>query len=104
LGFIPVEVNASDTRNKADKNAKLGIGGKLANSIKELATNRALGAGADGQEKKVPAWPSFCALTNLASRLNRSTFAWPLQASCLLCKLAGLMTLVAVHAAVLDNG
>ena len=52
-GFIPVEVNASDTRNKADKSAKTGVNGKLANSIKELATNTALGRGADGRRKKV---------------------------------------------------
>ncbi len=53
LGFIPVEVNASDTRNKADKSAKGGMAGKLANNIKELANNRALTSGAQGEEKKV---------------------------------------------------
>lgn len=61
LGFIPVEVNASDTRNKADKSAKLGMGGKLANNIKELATNRALGSGSDGERKRVsPYLPQAC--------------------------------------------
>lgn len=53
LGFLPVEVNASDTRNKSDSNTGAGIGGKLANSIKELATNRAIGFGSDGKPKKV---------------------------------------------------
>ncbi|EIE19443.1 RFC1-domain-containing protein, partial [Coccomyxa subellipsoidea C-169] len=53
LGFIPVEVNASDTRNKADKSAKGGMAGKLANNIKELANNRALTSGAQGEEKKL---------------------------------------------------
>ena len=53
LGFIPVEVNASDTRNKADKSAKGGMAGKLANNIKELANNRALTSGAQGEEKMV---------------------------------------------------
>ncbi|CAL8468443.1 g7983 [Coccomyxa elongata] len=52
LGFIPVEVNASDTRNKADKSAKGGMAGKLANNIKELADNRAL-TGAHGEDKKL---------------------------------------------------
>lgn len=53
LGFLPVEVNASDTRNKSDNNTSAGINGKLANSIKELATNRAIGVGSDGKPKKV---------------------------------------------------
>lgn len=53
LGFLPVEVNASDTRNKSDSNTGAGINGKLANSIKELATNRAIGLGSDGKPKKV---------------------------------------------------
>ena len=53
LGFTPVEVNASDTRNKADNSALKGIGAKLANSIKELATNTAIGMGADHKPKKV---------------------------------------------------
>ena len=53
LGFTPVEVNASDTRNKADSSALKGIGAKLANTIKELATNTAIGNGADDKPKKV---------------------------------------------------
>ena len=53
LGFLAVEVNASDTRNKADNSALKGIGGKLANSIKELATNTAIGTGYDGKRKRV---------------------------------------------------
>ena len=53
LGFTPVEVNASDTRNKADKDALKGVGAKLANSIKELATNAAIDMGQDNRPKKV---------------------------------------------------
>ena len=53
LGFTPVEVNASDTRNKADNSALKGVGAKLANTIKELATNTAIGMGADHKPKKV---------------------------------------------------
>lgn len=53
LGFTPVEVNASDTRNKADASALKGVAGKLANSIRELATNAAIGTGLDGKCKKV---------------------------------------------------
>ena len=49
---MPIEVNASDTRNKSDNKVKGGIGGKLSNAVKEVATNTAL-AGADGKAKKV---------------------------------------------------
>ena len=52
-----MEVNASDTRNKADNSALKGVGAKLANSIKELATNTAIGLGADHQPKKVSCCP-----------------------------------------------
>jgi hypothetical protein len=48
-----VEVNASDTRNKSDKSALKGVGGKLSNSIRELATNTAIGVGTDGKPKRV---------------------------------------------------
>ncbi len=48
-----MEVNASDTRNKSDTKVKGGIGGKLSNAIRELATNCAIGAGADGKPKRV---------------------------------------------------
>lgn len=53
LGFLPVEVNASDTRNKSDKSALKGVAGKLSNSIRELATNTAIGVGTDGKPKRV---------------------------------------------------
>lgn len=53
LGFTPVEVNASDTRNKADTSALKGLGGKLSNSIRELATNTAIGLGTDNKPKRV---------------------------------------------------
>lgn len=48
-----MEVNASDTRNKSDSKITAGIGGKLANAIKELATNTAIGKDASGKRKKV---------------------------------------------------
>ena len=48
-----MEVNASDTRNKADKSAKAGMGGKLSNAIKELANNTALGVAQNGRRKRV---------------------------------------------------
>lgn len=47
-----MEVNASDTRNKADAKVVAGIGGKLSNSIKELATNTAVDRDAQGNRKK----------------------------------------------------
>ncbi|XP_048324213.2 replication factor C subunit 1 [Ziziphus jujuba] len=42
LGFQAIEVNASDTRGKADAKIEKGIGGSNANSIKELVSNEAL--------------------------------------------------------------
>jgi hypothetical protein len=63
-----VEVNASDTRNKADKSAKTGMGGKLSNIIKELVNNTALGIVRDGHRKRVrPAWtyPSNALATSI---------------------------------------
>ncbi len=53
LGFLPVEVNASDTRNKSDKSALKGIGGKLSNGIRELATNTVISTGPDGKPARV---------------------------------------------------
>lgn len=48
-----MEVNASDTRNKADASALKGVGAKLANSIKELSTNAAIRLGPDDEPKRV---------------------------------------------------
>jgi replication factor C subunit 1 len=42
MGFAVVEVNASDTRNKSDTKIRDGIGGKLANVIKEMITNETI--------------------------------------------------------------
>ncbi|KAK7263489.1 hypothetical protein RJT34_31080 [Clitoria ternatea] len=47
LGFQAIEVNASDSRGKADSKIERGISGSNANSIKELVTNEALGANMD---------------------------------------------------------
>lgn len=49
----PTQVNASDTRSKADSSVLKGIGGKLSNSIKELSTNASLAYDGRGQRKKV---------------------------------------------------
>ncbi|CAI8597879.1 unnamed protein product [Vicia faba] len=43
LGFQAIEVNASDSRGKADSKIEKGISGSNSNSIKELVTNEALG-------------------------------------------------------------
>ncbi|CAL5211681.1 unnamed protein product [Lathyrus oleraceus] len=43
LGFLAIEVNASDSRGKADSKIEKGISGSNSNSIKELVTNEALG-------------------------------------------------------------
>ncbi|KAL5976334.1 replication factor C subunit 1 [Asimina triloba] len=42
LGFQIMEVNASDSRGKADSKISKGIGGSVSNSIKELVSNEAL--------------------------------------------------------------
>ena len=53
LGYQPVEINASDTRNKADSKITGGMGGKLANAVKEMCTNTAIGLDQKGQRKRV---------------------------------------------------
>ncbi|XP_059429692.1 replication factor C subunit 1 isoform X2 [Corylus avellana] len=47
LGFQAIEVNASDSRGKADSKIEKGIGGSNANSIKELVSNEALSINMD---------------------------------------------------------
>ncbi|KAK2975641.1 hypothetical protein RJ640_021086 [Escallonia rubra] len=47
LGFVTIEVNASDSRGKADAKIDKGIGGSTANSIKELVSNEALNVNMD---------------------------------------------------------
>ncbi len=47
------QVNASDTRGKADAAVVKGVGGKLANAVKELSTNLAISYDAQGRRKKV---------------------------------------------------
>lgn len=42
LGFAPVEINASDARNKSDSNVAHGVAGRLSNAVRELATNAAM--------------------------------------------------------------
>ncbi|GFP89460.1 replication factor c subunit 1 [Phtheirospermum japonicum] len=42
LGFQTIEVNASDSRGKADAKIEKGIGGSTSNSIKELVSNQSL--------------------------------------------------------------
>uniref|UniRef100_A0A1J3GNA7 Replication factor C subunit 1 n=1 Tax=Noccaea caerulescens TaxID=107243 RepID=A0A1J3GNA7_NOCCA len=44
LGFQAVEVNASDSRGKADSKIAKGIGGSNANTVKELVNNEAMAA------------------------------------------------------------
>lgn len=47
LGFQIIEVNASDSRGKADAQIHRGIGGSTANSVKELVSNEALSVNMD---------------------------------------------------------
>lgn len=51
-GFDVVEVNASDSRTKADAKAKDGIAGKLSNRIKEMVSNQGLMRGEAGGPKR----------------------------------------------------
>lgn len=53
LGYVALEVNASDTRGKSDSNVKNGIGGKTSNTIKEMISNRSLGFGSKSERKAV---------------------------------------------------
>ena len=53
LGYEPVEVNASDARGKADSSVLKGVGGKLANSIKELSTNSAVSYDISGRKRRL---------------------------------------------------
>lgn len=57
LGYLPIEINASDTRNKADNKITGGMGGKLANAVKEMCTNTAIGRDEKGQKKRVSCSP-----------------------------------------------
>ncbi|CAH8362335.1 unnamed protein product [Eruca vesicaria subsp. sativa] len=47
LGFQAVEVNASDSRGKANSNIAKGIGGSNANAVKELVNNEAIASNID---------------------------------------------------------
>ncbi|KAF3788634.1 Replication factor C subunit 1 [Nymphaea thermarum] len=51
LGFEAVEVNASDSRGKADSKITKGIGGSTSNSVKELVNNASLSVNV-GRTKK----------------------------------------------------
>ncbi|PWA92612.1 replication factor C subunit 1 [Artemisia annua] len=42
LGYQTIEVNASDSRGKADSKIEKGVGGSTANSVKELVSNQSL--------------------------------------------------------------
>eukprot|EP00850_Spirogloea_muscicola_P007171 SM000035S13151 [mRNA] locus=s35:789176:794102:- [translate_table: standard] len=54
LGFTALEVNASDSRGKADASVAKGIGGRTANAVKEMVSNEALqfARGADSRQHK----------------------------------------------------
>lgn len=52
-GFTVVEVNASDTRSKSDNKASTGIGGKLANIVREMVTSNALSAASGAKRQQV---------------------------------------------------
>ena len=54
LGFSIVEINASDTRNQAEKDVNKGINGRLANVIKEMVTNRTIGVAGGGNQRRKP--------------------------------------------------
>lgn len=47
LGFQTIEVNASDSRGKADAKIEKGISSSTANSVKELVSNQSLSVGMD---------------------------------------------------------
>ena len=51
-GYAAVEVNASDTRNKAEREIKGGVGGRKANMVKEMVDNAALSFGGAGARRQ----------------------------------------------------
>ncbi|KAG8090019.1 hypothetical protein GUJ93_ZPchr0011g27369 [Zizania palustris] len=51
LGLLAIEVNASDSRGKADSKIEKGVGGSTSNSIKELISNATLNYG-DNRSKR----------------------------------------------------
>lgn len=53
LGFETIEVNASDSRGKADSKIERGMAGSTANSIKEMVSNESLSRGSfmDGSKR-----------------------------------------------------
>ncbi|CAJ1979080.1 unnamed protein product [Sphenostylis stenocarpa] len=53
LGFQAIEVNASDSRGKADSKVEKGISGSKTNSVKELVTNKCLGVNMERSKKSV---------------------------------------------------
>ncbi|KAK3242089.1 replication factor C subunit 1 [Cymbomonas tetramitiformis] len=48
LGFETMEINASDTRGKSEKDVEGGVGGRLMNQVREMVTNRSMGLGGIG--------------------------------------------------------
>lgn len=62
-------MNASDTRGKADASVVKGVGGKLANAVKELSTNLAVSYDQHGRRKKV-SWRGGWASKVVGGRLN----------------------------------
>ena len=54
-GYDVVEVNASDTRSKADVKSGTGIAGKLSNIVKEMVTSTSI-AGSSGAKRRQVGW------------------------------------------------
>lgn len=76
---MAVEVNASDTRNKSDKSALKGVGGKLSNSIREMATNASLNMNveqAKADRDKVIWAPSACRLQHQRWQMLADVGSW----------------------------
>ncbi|KAJ8486594.1 hypothetical protein OPV22_019079 [Ensete ventricosum] len=52
IGFQAIEVNASDSRGKADAKIGKGIGGSTSNSIKELVSNEIVNSSSDWSKRQ----------------------------------------------------
>jgi hypothetical protein len=61
-----VEVNASDTRSKADVKSGTGIAGKLSNIVKEMVTSTSIAGSSGAKRRQVGSTQS----TNLAMQFH----------------------------------
>ncbi|KAI3928871.1 hypothetical protein MKW92_043682 [Papaver armeniacum] len=80
LGFQGIEVNASDSRGKADSKILKGIGGSMANTIKELVSNESLSV--KMERIKISKIPIICICNDRHSQKLKSLLNYCLLLDC----------------------